>query len=693
MTSLFRPRPFRALLVAGALAGAAGAQTNIFEMPRLQPRQARLAREFQRHLAAGDFAAMETVCREGLELLPQNPTWLYNLACSLARQGKHDEALAALAEAIKHGFHDAQAIARDPDLASLRRSARFAALLAEARRRHDQPLDDVPLLRPAPVVDVALVSASNTTWHFELGRFQTFFTIAPRRATDTNMPVALPGAAGEAIRAWQAEGTAAGNHGDLYENRDDGHSRLNLGLFPEMKPVVFDEEARRAGVHVGLAQFMFNGAVTIGNSSTARTDPLFWCSIPRAAYLSAHETGFLALQYLRNQLYVYPQHRDYRADVEGDVFPAATPYLLIAPGSSFSDQPLLEAVAATLAAFRPEVKAHLARRGTLMPVIQMLLRAGQRDVARREDYLTRRAHPVVFDAARLDLPRVVTMAHDLRTNALPPLALLRLVEEGPPAVPGRDFFDLAAGEQLFDTPAAIARVARGMACTRRIVVNAADSHDPQDWPLRWHWFLLQGDPAKVRLKPRPPAGAVAEIEVDYHGGAFLAETNSRMRSSRVEIAVCADNGRHFSPPAFVTVLFLNNELREYAADGRIIAVDYAAAARRYTDPRLSLPRRWRDLYLYDTRNRMIGWTRLRGAQTESFTADGARVLSRDALGRPATARTVRYLPRATGEPGTLPEIVAVDGETVRFYRYAADDDFVGEIAAEKPAGQSPDAGR
>jgi hypothetical protein len=34
------------------------------------------------------------------------------------------------------------------------------------------------------------------------------------------------------LRQWQADGTAAGNQGDYYDNRDRGHSELKLDPYP-----------------------------------------------------------------------------------------------------------------------------------------------------------------------------------------------------------------------------------------------------------------------------------------------------------------------------------------------------------------------------------------------------------------------------------------------------------------------------
>jgi predicted Zn-dependent protease len=68
-----------------------------------------------------------------VRLDPDNPTCHYNLACSLALTDRVDEALAALESAIGCGYQDFRWMAKDPDLRSLRRDRRFAALLRKLR--------------------------------------------------------------------------------------------------------------------------------------------------------------------------------------------------------------------------------------------------------------------------------------------------------------------------------------------------------------------------------------------------------------------------------------------------------------------------------------------------------------------------------------------------------------------------------
>lgn len=64
-----------------------------------------------------------------VRLLPEDVLARYNLACSLARVGRHEEALDALARAILLGYDDLAHMEADPDLASLRDHPDFQALL------------------------------------------------------------------------------------------------------------------------------------------------------------------------------------------------------------------------------------------------------------------------------------------------------------------------------------------------------------------------------------------------------------------------------------------------------------------------------------------------------------------------------------------------------------------------------------
>src|SRR5258706_512776 len=212
------------------------------------------------------------------------------------------------------------------------------------------------------------------------------------------------------LRQWQADGTAAGNQGDYYDNRDRGHSELKLDPYPGMLKIPYTEQDRKNNRDWG-AQFSVIPRVVLGNSSTS-SPPTATGSNTRIYYTNRGGIEFLYQQYTHNNLYVYPEHRDHDPGHNGlpehgsdggfgDLFPANTPYLITSQGSSFTDQPFLKAIAGTLASFRPEVKKKLVETGLLMPTIQMIFRISNRSVEPRQ-YLTPYAHQTVFDSNWVD---------------------------------------------------------------------------------------------------------------------------------------------------------------------------------------------------------------------------------------------------------------------------------------------------
>ena len=67
--------------------------------------------------------------RRLVDLLPNDFLARYNLACSLARAGRPDEAIDSLSRAILLGYDDLAHMEADPDLESLRNHPDFQALL------------------------------------------------------------------------------------------------------------------------------------------------------------------------------------------------------------------------------------------------------------------------------------------------------------------------------------------------------------------------------------------------------------------------------------------------------------------------------------------------------------------------------------------------------------------------------------
>lgn len=391
-----------------------------------------------------------------------------------------------------------------------------------------------------------------------------------------------PGEVGDLLRKWWREGTASGNVGDMYDNRDGAHSQLDLTPYPQLRQLAYTEQDKKLGKHWAAQRVILPGVV-FGNSSTSAPFLLGGSNV-RMYYTLPRGLDFLYQQYTRNNLYIYPEHRDHdpghngSGDGYGDAFPTNTPFVITSQGSSGSDQPFMRAIPVTLAAFRPEVKKKLIKAGFLMPTVQMILRASGKQLTNADDYLTGKAHPSVFEGSQVDELKMVKMAHDIRVENIPPAIQLQVVEEDAPVL-GRDFFEPGGSEKLADTPVVVARIFRGKDRTRRMVISAAKSIDLSKLPLKFHWVLLRGDPDRVRIKPLDDDKSRTEITV-AHPERRPISIGSAMESNRVDIGVFVHNGHYFSAPGFVTFFSLDHEARIYGKDGTIVEIGYGLGESR-----------------------------------------------------------------------------------------------------------------
>jgi hypothetical protein len=528
---------------------------------------------------------------------------------------------AELQRAAGAGFDLSEALA-DPLFAPLADDPDLAALAA----RPPAPAPPEPV--PAPILGgEARVSAANTAWDPEAERLRPRFA-PPGRAAGPVLPPGPKAAARDLLVEHVRRGRAAGNAGDLYDNRDRGHSRLPAGDFPQVAAVTYSPAARAADLDYGLNDRILFDRPTFGNSSTAITAGPWWRSLPRQALTEADGTGPMRLWQTAaaNQVYVYPAHKDYGTEA-GDLFPANTPYLIVSRGSSGSDQPFLEAVAMILASLRPDTKAKAAEAGMINSTVQMVFRRSLQNVRSRESYFSSDAHPAAFEAFNVNLARMVSLANSLKASELPAEARIRVVEEDL-GTEGVDFFGEGLSERLFDTPQAVARVWRSSTGRRSMVLSAEDSRDANDRPLTFQWRLLQGDPRRVKIEPLE-GGRQARVTLDWHEPFAISEENAQ-KTSRVDIGLFAVNGVHDSAPAILSWAFPTHEARVYAAGPggapRIVSIDHAdpARAKIYADPLLYPRADWRDIYRYDASGRPLGWTRIRGGAQAVYGPDGTR---------------------------------------------------------------------
>ncbi|MDP7255177.1 MAG: hypothetical protein QGF00_36615, partial [Planctomycetota bacterium] len=87
-----------------------------------------IEREFMKAIRGGKREHAATLCRKMIEVAPFAPGGYYNLACMHALDGKKEDALKMLEQAIERGFNNVLHLQTDPDLHSLHDELRFATL-------------------------------------------------------------------------------------------------------------------------------------------------------------------------------------------------------------------------------------------------------------------------------------------------------------------------------------------------------------------------------------------------------------------------------------------------------------------------------------------------------------------------------------------------------------------------------------
>ena len=601
------------------------AEADLFAMPRITE-ELRFALG---RLQGGDLVGAMRILDDLIHRHPKLGFLHANRAALAVLNGETEAALEALEEAARHGAPELPALLADPLFAPLAADPAMARRLAALTAAPEPP-------PPSPALaasGIAEVSGANTAWNPATERLEPRFVLPEQPLSDAVLPPGPKHNARDLLREHARRGRAAGNHGDLYDNRDRGHSALDLAGFPQVTGIVYAEAARAADVDYGLNDRLLFDRVTFGNSSTALTSGPHWRSLPRHALTRPDGTGPMRLwqNWSANHLYIYPAHQDYGREA-GDLFPANTPYALVSVGSSGSDRPFLEAVAMILASFKPATKARLIEEGMVVPTVQFVFRRSLQNVRSREAYFSNAAHPAAFDARSINLARMVSLAQSIEPGAIPAEVRIQVFEEDT-AREGVDFFGAGLGEHLFDTPSAVARIWRAKTGRRSMLVSAEASRDINDRPLTFHWRLLQGDPSRVTIEPLE-GGRHARITLNWHDRFPVSEDDPQL-SARVDIGVFANNGVQDSAPAILSWYFPPHETRDYEEDPdgtpRIVAIDHAdpTKAEVYADP-LLLPRAdWRDVYAYDEGGTLTGWTRHRGSRTDSYDAEGRRRLGED----------------------------------------------------------------
>jgi hypothetical protein len=199
----------------------------------------------------------------------------------LALRDQKEDAFATLRQAVELGFRDVTRLYQEQAFGAMRRDERFAGLVTECQTR---PALDIGVpAQPADIKDgIALIADSNAAYDQATAHFRPLFNSVPPIAPDTKW-TATPDAGNELLQQWWSEGTAAGNQGDFYDNRDGGHSKLPRADFPQLTFIEYGPEAQVLQLQWGLPQGILQSGVVIGNASVAAVGDENWRSMPRAA--------------------------------------------------------------------------------------------------------------------------------------------------------------------------------------------------------------------------------------------------------------------------------------------------------------------------------------------------------------------------------------------------------------------------
>ena len=485
---------------------------SIWDYPARFPAHDRLSRQFRVAVREGDTATMEETCRKGVKLLPDDPTWHYNLACSLAYfANRTEEAFDELETAIDLGFRDRAMIEKDTDLKRLSALPRYKELLEYADFMKMRPL----LTGPMATVEATGVfgktvalGEQNLGWDFESGSF--------------------------VARLKLVAGSSGGNIGDLYMNRDGRHAMLDVTNYPGITVVQLDEEGRKRRMDMSLPNILFPYP-TFGNASLAITQGPFRRSLPRALMTTeATQLNRMAKYYLSNQTWVFPSVFDTApVGTNGDLFASITPYWLTTAGRSWSDLPYLRAALTASRSLDPQVKAAVVRRQLLAPTVQTLIRKSLKGVRTEEDYLTAKAHPTALPPNGVEMSRLTAAAKALTPSSVPPLVPLAVamtpVREKP-----------VHPELTYASAFAWAFVLRAEEERREFLVTARGAKE-------YAFVQTHGKDVDVKIeRVRPDA---AKVTIDRRG---LNPTN------RVDIMVCGRNpGTGWGAPSYVSFARMN----------------------------------------------------------------------------------------------------------------------------------------
>lgn len=417
-------------------------------------------------------------------------------------------------------------------------------------------------------------------------RLLAFLTLGVSGVAGADGVTTRTDAVAKLLNEWFAAGTAAGLKAITYENRDGQHSPLNTALYPQL-------QVHKAGAGDVGAATQLRTEPTLGNCSMASAATQLGC-LPRLYMMDPGGNRFLARQYLSNNLFIYPEHQDYDIGANGvsgygDLLPLNTPALLISQGSSYTDQPFLQAMLSATAAFPPATQKLLIEKRLLVPTLQSIFRRSNKMVVTGEDYFAGKAHPPVFDGKQIDEEKMVRIAHEMTPDKLPPVVIMEVVEETK-IEPGANYFEPAGSFpwQISDSPVSIGRILRGNEAAHGMLISLEKTLNPVKSPMQMRAVLLQGDPRFVRIETGPNKSAM-RVSVRWQPPMLTA---TGIRSHRIDIGIFADNGVSISAPAILSFYMLPNEMHFYDDKGRVSEIHYQTHNPDFGLPSTDTDPRW-----------------------------------------------------------------------------------------------------
>jgi hypothetical protein len=214
---------------------------------------------------------------------------------------------------------------------------------------------------------------------------------------------------------------------------------------------------------------------------------------------------------------------------------------------------------------------------------------------------------------------------------------------------------------------------------RRYVLRAV-MDDLGGRPVTARWRVFGG--RNVSVAPISPDGSMVVVEIPWQTP-LPTPRRPDLTTSRVDVALFADNGAALSAPAFFSVYHPQDQIRRHDDEGAVLEIDYVnqVIAGAYADPLLLPLRHWRDAFDYDPEGRLLGWTRHHRGRSVDFCRQGHRVVSRDLSGRPTHVRPVTYrLERPDAWPRRRMRVTYDDTDEDLVYRYDGPGDRFGLLS-------------